>query len=207
MTKAPTRAISSAAASAAATAAPLNLAHVRQHFPALAIEQDGRPIAFFDNPGGTQVPQACIDGIVAYLKTANANTYGAFLTTRRTVDMLERVHSGMADLLNAADPREIAFGPNMTTLTFALTPAIGPTLHPGHETVPTALDPAGNIDPWAMLAEDRGLTLRVAGVDPATCTLDMADLKSKITARTKVVAVGYASNAAGTINDVATVVG
>jgi cysteine desulfurase family protein (TIGR01976 family) len=191
--------------SSAAPAAP-NLSHVRAHFPALAVEQDGRPVAYFDNPGGTQVTQACIDGITRYLTTSNANTHGAFLTSQRTDATLERAHADMADLLNAADPRETVFGPNMTTLTFALSRALGRTLQPGDEILITALDHAGNIDPWAQLAEDRGLTLRVADVDPATCTLDMDDLKRKITARTKIVAVGYASNAVGTINDVATVV-
>jgi cysteine desulfurase family protein (TIGR01976 family) len=112
----------------------------------------------------------------------------------------------MADMLNAADPCEIAFGPNMTTLTFALSRAIGRTLTPGDEIVVTTLDHAANIDPWLALEEERGVVVRVAGVDPTTCTLDMDDLRAKITDRTKVVAVGYASNAVGTINDVATVV-
>jgi cysteine desulfurase family protein (TIGR01976 family) len=195
----------SSAAPTDAQSAP-NLAVYRAYFPSLALEQDGQPVAYFDNPGGTQVTQSCIEGITRYLTTSNANTGGAFLTSKRTDEMLNRAHAGMADFLNAADSREIVFGPNMTTLTFAFSRALGRTLAPGDELVVTALDHAGNVDPWVMLAEDRGLTLRIADVDTATCTLDMDDLRSKITERTKLVAVGYASNAVGTINDVATVI-
>ncbi len=186
--------------------ATLDPATVRAHFPSLALEQDGQPVVFLDNPGGTQVAQECIDGITNYLTTANANTHGAFLTSRRTDAMMDRAHADMADFLNAADPREIVFGANMTTLTFALSRALGATLSAGDELLVTALDHAGNVDPWVMLAEDHGLTLRVASVDLATCTLDMDDLHSKITPQTKLVAVGYASNASGSINDVATVI-
>jgi cysteine desulfurase family protein (TIGR01976 family) len=179
---------------------------VRRHFPSLAQTLHGQPVVYLDNPGGTQVTGECITAISDYLASANANTGGAFLTSQRTDAMLAAAHAGMADLLNAADPREIIFGPNMTTLTFALSRAIGRTLKPGDEIVVTTLDHAANIDPWLALEEERGAVVRVAGIDPATCTLDMADLRGKITERTKVVAVGYASNAVGTINDVATVV-
>jgi cysteine desulfurase family protein (TIGR01976 family) len=188
------------------TASP-DLSGARQHFPALALEVAGRPAVFFDNPGGTQVPQQCIDAIAAYLTTSNANTYGAYLTSARTNAMLDEAHAGMADLLGAADPREIVFGPNMTTLTFAFSRAIGRTLRQGDEIVVTELDHAANIDPWLALQEERGVVVRAAHFDPATCTLDMADLRAKIGARTKLVAVGYASNAVGTINDVATIIG
>jgi cysteine desulfurase family protein (TIGR01976 family) len=187
--------------------APTETATIRRAFPALALEQDGHPVVYFDNPGGTQVPQVCIDAIVRYLTTANANTYGAFLTARRTSAMLAEVHTAMADFLNAADAREIVFGPNMTTLTFALSRAIGRTLAVGDEIVVTGLDHAANIDPWLVLQEERGAVVRMAEVDLGACTLDMADLRAKITPKTKVVAVGYASNAVGTINDVATIIG
>ena len=189
----------------APTPAP-DLSAARAHFPSLALELHGQPVVYFDNPGGTQVPQECIDGITRYLTTANANTGGAFLTSQRNDALLAEAHAAMADFLNAADPREIVFGPNMTTLTFALSRAIGRTLQPGDEILVTALDHDANVAPWQALAEERGVVVRVAGIDLATCTLDMADLKSKITERTKVVAVGYASNAVGTINDVAAVV-
>ncbi len=187
--------------------APLDLAAIRASFPSLALEVNGRPAVYADNPGGTQVPQAVIDAVSAYYRERNANTHGAFLTSQRTDATLAEAHAAMADLLNAPDPREIVFGPNMTSLTFAFSRAIGRTLQPGDEVVVTALDHDANVSPWRMMAEDRGLTLRMVDVDLATCTLDMADARAKITPKTKVVAVGYASNAVGTINDVATIAG
>ncbi len=190
-----------------ATSTVLDLSVYRAHFPSLALEENGQPVIYLDNPGGTQVPQDCIDGITAYLTSSNANTHGAFATSHRTDALQDEVHAAMADLLNAADPREIVIGPNMTTLTFALSRAIGRTLTAGDEIVVTALDHDANVAPWLALEEERGVVVRVADVDTATCTLDMADLRSKITERTKVVAVGYASNAVGTINDVATIIG
>jgi cysteine desulfurase family protein (TIGR01976 family) len=185
----------------------LDLAAIRAAFPSLNIEQNGQPVVYFDNPGGTQVPQACIDAITQYLSSANANTGGAFLTSQRTDAVLAEAHAAMADFLNAGDPREIVFGANMTTLTFAVSRAIGRTLQPGDEIVVTALDHDGNIAPWLALQEERGVVVRMANFDPATCTLDMDDLCGKINEKTKLVAVGYASNAVGTINDVATVIG
>ena len=185
----------------------LDVADVRAAFPSLAVEMNGQPVVYADNPGGTQVTQACIDAVSAYYRESNANTHGAFLTSQRTDALLAEAHAAMADFLNAADPREIVFGPNMTSLTFAFSRALGRTLQPGDEIVVTALDHDANVAPWQQLAEDRGLTIRMADVDLATCTLDMADLRAKITPRTKIVAVGYASNAVGTINDVRTIIG
>lgn len=181
-------------------------AKYRAHFPSLKLEQEGKPVVYFDGPAGTQVPHECIEGITDYLRASNANTGGAFLTSVRSDSMLERAHAAMADFLNAQDAREIVFGANMTTLTFAFSRAFGHMLQPGDEIVVTTLDHDANVAPWLQLAADRGLTVRIADIDPATCTLDMDDLRAKITERTKVVAVGYASNAAGTINDVATIV-
>ncbi|MGH2515765.1 MAG: aminotransferase class V-fold PLP-dependent enzyme [Ktedonobacterales bacterium] len=192
---------------ASTSASPIfDAAAVRAHFPSLAQELNGRPVVYFDNPGGTQVARGCIDAITGYLTSANANTGGAFLTSRRSDAMLDEVHAAMAGMLNAADPREIVFGANMTTLTFAFSRALGRTLTPGDEIVVTALDHDANVAPWQALAGERGAIIRMADVDLTTCTLDMDDLKAKITDRTKIVAVGYASNAVGTINDVATVV-
>jgi cysteine desulfurase family protein (TIGR01976 family) len=173
---------------------------VRPLFPALAEQLAGRPAVFFDAPGGTQVPQTVIDAIGAYLAHSNANTHGAFLTSQRTDVTLAAAHQAMADMLGC-DPHETVFGPNMTTLTFALSRAIGRELGPGDEIVVTRLDHDANVAPWKALAE-RGVLIHEVDVDVEDCTLDMADLAAKINERTKLVAVGYASNAVGTINDV-----
>ncbi|MGO8951135.1 MAG: cysteine desulfurase-like protein [Ktedonobacterales bacterium] len=184
----------------------IDLSARRAHFPSLALEQNGQPVIYLDNPGGTQVPQICIDAISAYLSASNANTHGAFVTSQRTDALLREAHAAMADFLGGNDPREIIFGANMTTLTFAISRAIGRTLTVGDEIVVTALDHDANVSPWQALAEERGAVIHIVEIDPATCTLDMADLRSKINERTRVVAAGYASNAVGTINDVATIV-
>jgi cysteine desulfurase family protein (TIGR01976 family) len=196
----------SAADAQPATPVTSESAVVRAQFPSLAQEQNGQPVVYFDNPGGTQVARGCIDAMTRYLTSSNANTGGAFLTSQRSDALLDEAHAAMADMLNAADPREIVFGPNMTTLTFAVSRALGRTLTPGDEIVVTALDHDANVAPWQALAEERGAVVRMADVNLATCTLDMDDLRSKITDRTKIVAVGYASNAVGTINDVTTII-
>ncbi len=173
---------------------------IRPLFPALAEEVAGRPAVFFDAPGGTQVPQPVINAIGGYLAHSNANTHGAFLTSRRTDEVIAAARRAMADLLGCA-PEETVFGPNMTTLTFAISRAIGRELGPGDEIVVTRLDHDANVAPWRAL-EERGVTIREVDIDIEDCTLDMADMAAKINARTKLVAVGYASNSVGTINDV-----
>ncbi|MEI7643448.1 MAG: cysteine desulfurase-like protein [Chloroflexales bacterium] len=173
---------------------------VRPLFPALAEPVGAHPAVFFDAPGGTQVPQTVIDAIGDYLAHRNANTHGAFLTSQRTDATLAAAHQALADLLGC-DPHETVFGPNMTTLTFALSRAIGRELGPGDEIVVTQLDHDANVAPWRAL-EERGVLIREVDVNVDDCTLDMADMAAKISARTKLVAVGYASNAVGTINDV-----
>jgi cysteine desulfurase family protein (TIGR01976 family) len=177
---------------------------VRTQFPALAIRVNNYPAAFFDGPGGTQVPQRVIDAMGRYLAGANANTHGAFATSRRTDEVIGAAHAAMADLLGC-DSEEIVFGPNMTTLTFALSRALGRELAPGDEIIVTRLDHDANYSPWTALAE-RGCVVRVVDVHPADCTLDMEELGRLVTSRTRVVAVGYASNAVGTINQVEEVV-
>lgn len=177
---------------------------VRPQFPALGIKVNGYPAAFFDGPGGTQVPQRVIDAMSAYLASSNANTHGAFATSQRTDQVLSAAHAAMADLLGC-DPEEMVFGPNMTTLTFALSRALSRELGQGDEIVVTRLDHDGNVSPWTAL-EERGCVIRFADINPADCTLDMDDLRHKVTPRTRLVAVGYASNAVGTINDVREVV-
>jgi cysteine desulfurase family protein (TIGR01976 family) len=176
----------------------------RPQFPALGIKVNGYPAAFFDGPGGTQVPQRVIDAMSAYLASSNANTHGAFATSHRTDQVLSAAHAAMADLLGC-DPEEMVFGPNMTTLTFALSRALSRELGRGDEIVVTRLDHDGNVSPWTAL-EERGCVIRFVDINPADCTLDMDDLRRKVTPRTRLVAVGYASNAVGTINDVREVV-
>jgi cysteine desulfurase family protein (TIGR01976 family) len=183
---------------------PFDIDWVRSQFPALAMEVNGHPAAFFDGPGGTQVPKRVIDAISAYLESANANTHGAFATSRRSDEVLAAAHAAMADLLGC-DPAEIVFGPNMTTLTFALSRALSRELGSGDEIVVTRLDHDGNVSPWTAL-EERGCVIRWVDINHRDCTLDMDDLRGKVTSRTRVVAVGYASNAVGTINDVGEVV-
>ena len=179
---------------------------LRARFPALSIEQDGRPIAFFDGPGGTQVPRSVIDAVTAYYRESNANADGAFLTSRRSDAIVAEAHRAMADMLGAADPDEIKFGPNMTTLTFHISRSITATMGPGDEIVVTGLDHHGNVDPWLGAARDRGLTVRVWEPDLEDCTLDLAGLDALLNPRTRLVAVGWASNAVGTINPVAEIV-
>jgi len=184
------------------TAEPtLDLAYVRSQFPALAQTVNGYPAAFLDGPGGTQVPERVIDAISAYLSHDNANTGGAYSTSRNTDAMIARARGAMADFLHCAAD-EVVFGPNMTTLTFAISRAIGRALQPGDEILVTRLDHDANVSPWVAMAEDRGVTVRWAEIHDEDCTLDIHDLASKINENTKLVAVGYASNAVGTINPV-----
>jgi len=178
----------------------LDLAWVRSQFPSLAQIVNGHPATFLDGPGGTQVPQRVIDAISDYLKRDNANTGGAYATSRHTDAMIAGARSAMADFLGC-DPDEVIFGPNMTSLTFAISRSIGRELGEGDEIVLTHLDHDANISPWRAL-EERGVTIRMVEIYEDDCTLDMDDVARKITDRTKLVAVGYASNAVGTINDV-----
>ena len=184
---------------------PLDLSPYRAYFPSLSQEINGQQAVYFDNPGGTQVALQVIDAVTDYYRTANANTGGAFLTSRRTDEMIASARRAMADFLHASSPNEIVFGPNMTTLTFAFSRAIGKTLRAGDEIVVTVLDHDANVAPWLALQE-HGVVIRTVDVHPEDITLDMKDMRSKINERTKLVAVGYASNAAGTINDVTTII-
>jgi cysteine desulfurase family protein (TIGR01976 family) len=183
---------------------PIDSPWVRAQFPALSQTIHGQPAVFLDGPGGTQVPQRVIDAISEYLRTNNANTDGVFATSQRSDTILAAARVAMADFL-ACDPEEIIFGANMTSLTFAISRSIGRELNPGDEIVVTRLDHGANYSPWVAL-EERGITIRVAEINDHDCTLDMSDLERKITSRTKLVAVGYASNAVGTINNVREVV-
>ena len=183
------------------TSKPLDIAWVREQFPSLKLQVNGHPAAFLDGPAGTQVPRQVMDAIHNYLLNANANTCGAFETSRRTDSIIDSARSAMADLF-PCDKDEVVFGQNMTTITFALSRAIGRELKPGDEIVVTTLDHDANVAPWRAL-EEKGVVIRQVDVREADCTLDLDDLKKKINAKTKLVAVGYASNAVGTINPVA----
>ena len=188
----------------------LDLTSVRAQFPSLAQTVNGHPAAFLDGPGGTQVSQSVIDAISNYLRRDNANTGGAYATSRHTDAMIAEARGAMADFLHCAAD-EVVFGPNMTSLTYAMSRAFGREiggreLNPGDEILVTRLDHDANVSPWLQMAEDRGVTVRWAEIHDENCTLDIADLASKINERTKLVAVGYASNAVGTINPVKVIV-
>lgn len=177
---------------------------IRRQFPELAQEVSGRPVIFLDGPGGTQVPQRVIDAVADYLARSNANAHGAFDTSRRTDATIIAARRAMADLFGC-DHDEIVFGPNMTTLTFAFSRAIGRELQPGDELVVTRLDHDANVAPWRAL-EERGAVVRLVDIDPKDCTLNMTDLARKINDRTRIIAVTYASNAVGTITDMLEIV-
>jgi cysteine desulfurase family protein (TIGR01976 family) len=178
-----------------------DIAWVREQFPSLKLQVHGQAAAFLDGPAGTQVPKQVMDAVENYFLTANANTYGAFLTSRRTNETILSARAAMADFFNC-DPALVVFGQNMTTITFALARAIGRELEAGDEIVVTTLDHDANVAPWRAL-EEKGVVIRQAGIREEDCTLDLEDLKQKINGKTKVVAVGYASNMVGTINPLA----
>ncbi len=186
----------------AAAADPVaSTAQIRAHFPALARTHRGRPVAYFDGPGGTQVPRGVVDAMSDYLFHHNANTHWTFPTSAETDAVIASARGALADLLNAA-PREIAFGANMTTLTFHLARALGRGYNAGDEIVITELDHHANIAPWTALAKERGVTVRVARVNADADQLDWDDFGRQLNARTRLVAIGAASNALGTITDV-----
>jgi cysteine desulfurase family protein (TIGR01976 family) len=177
---------------------------LRRRFPALALTDGGRPIAFFDGPGGTQVPESVIAAVERYYRESNANHGGAFMTSRRSDAMVEEAHAALGDLLGV-DGDEIALGANMTTLTFHVSRAIAAALEPGDEIVVTGLDHQANVDPWLKVAADRGLSVRYWEPRLEDCTLHLEDLDRLLSPRTRLVAFGWASNAVGTINPVAEV--
>ncbi len=183
------------------TRSPLNVDEVRSHFPALASDD-----IYFDNPGGTQVARESIERMQQYFEHNNANHGGAFRTSRDSDAVVAEARQAVAAFLNAARPEEIVFGQNMTSLTLHISRSIARMLNPGDEIVVTRLDHDANIAPWLLIAEDRGCTVRWVDIHPENCTLDMEDMQRQITPHTKLVAVGYASNAVGTINDVKRVV-
>jgi cysteine desulfurase family protein (TIGR01976 family) len=185
--------------SAVSARSRLDLSWVRQQFPSLSQMIDNQPLIYFDGPGGTQTTFAVIDAISDYLKRSNANVHGAFATSRRTDDTLTGAHEAMADFFHCR-PDEVVFGANMTTLTFALSRALGRELGPGDEILTTVLDHDANVAPWRALEDERGVKVLTIDIKAEDCTLDLEDYQRKLSKRTKVVAVGFASNAVGTIN-------
>ena len=174
----------------------------RRKFPALSRKINGKPVIYFDGPGGTQVPQAVIDAVSHYLAHTNANHEGLFATSQESDQVLTEAHRGLADFLGANDPKSVVFGANMTSLTFALSRALAKTWKADDEIIVTRLDHDANVTPWVMAAQDAGATVHFVQIIHEDCTLDLGDLRSKLSKKTKLVAVGCASNSVGTINPV-----
>jgi len=180
---------------------PLDLSQIRQQFPSLS-----RPVIYFDNPGGTQIAQRSLDRIVEYLSSHNANHDGAFDTSIESDAILDEAHAAVADFLNASRPEEIVFGANMTTLTLHISRSIARTWNPGDRIVVTRLDHDANITPWVLAAQDRGVQVRWVDFHPEDGALDMDEMQAALEEKPRLVAVGYASNALGTINPVESII-
>ena len=179
----------------------ISIEEIRSHFPALKRQHEGHPVAYFDGPGGTQTAREVVEAISDYLINHNANTHWSYPTSAETDALLLGARETFADFFNC-QPNEVSFGNNMSTITFHISRAIGRGLNPGDEIVVTELDHHANVDPWLEMAKDRGLTVRKVRLLAETGQLDWQDFESKVGEKTKVVAVGAASNALGTINDV-----
>lgn len=178
----------------------------RHEFPALRRQVNGNPAIYFDGPAGSQVPQRVVDAVANHLVNHNANHGGLFATSRDSDAIVHETQKALATFLNTADPETIVFGANMTTLTFALSRALANRWQPGDEILVTRLDHDANVSPWVRAAEDRGVTVQRVAIHPEDCTLDLTDLRSKLSSRTKLVAVGCASNAVGTRNPIRNIV-
>ena len=181
------------------------VAEIRKHFPALERVHNGYPVAYFDGPGGTQVPRYVVEQMSDYLYHHNANTHWAYPTSAETDAVLAHAREVCADFLNASAD-EIAFGANMTTLTYHLSRALSLNFSPSDEIVVTELDHHANSDPWRRLAVECGVTIRTVRLDTATGQLDYDDFERFVGPRTRVVAIGGASNVLGTINDLPRVI-
>jgi cysteine desulfurase family protein (TIGR01976 family) len=179
-----------------------NTDQIRTQFPALQRTHRGLPVAYFDGPGGTQVPRRVIDAMADYLAQHNANTHWAYPTSEETDALLGEARETMADFLNAR-PMEVVFGANMTTLTFHVSRALGQAWGPGDEIIVTELDHHANVAPWRRLAKERGVTVRAVRFNPENGQLVWGDLEAALGPKTKLLAIGGASNALGTVNDVA----
>lgn len=181
---------------------PFDPQSIRSQFPALSRAVNGHPVAYFDGPAGSQVPRSVADAVSAYLLESNANRGGPIATSRETDAIIAETQRAAADFVGADDPAEIVFGANMTSLTFAMSRALARTWSPGDEIIVSGLDHDANVTPWILAARDAGAVVRFIDVDLDDCTLDWESFQSQLSERTKLVAVGYASNAVGTINPV-----
>jgi len=184
---------------------PYDILSVRSEFPSLSVTDNGQRRVYFDNPGGTQVAKRVITRMTDYFTTMNTNGGGAFITSRLSDALVDETHAALADLVGAKDPDEIIFGQNMTTLTLHVSRSIGNTLSKGDEIVVTRMDHDANISPWLLMAEDHGLTVRWLDFSPDTYRYDIESLASVLNSKTKLIAVNYASNATGTVNDIKTI--
>jgi cysteine desulfurase family protein (TIGR01976 family) len=191
----------SASSAPAGSRSVASAAEIRSRFPALERIHAGRPVAYFDGPGGTQVPREVADAMTDYLFHHNANTHWRYPSSHETDAAIEAARGALADYVGGA-PEEIAFGANMTTLTYHVSRALGRAWGAGDEVVVTELDHHANSDPWRALAVERGVTIRTVPLDPATGELVPGALEAAVSKRTRLVAIGAASNALGTINDV-----
>jgi cysteine desulfurase family protein (TIGR01976 family) len=173
---------------------------IREHFPALKRIHNGHPVAYFDGPGGTQVPRAVVEAMSDYLYNHNANTHWEYPSSNETDEIIQKSRETIAEFLNAA-PDEIVFGQNMTSLTFHLARALGREFKPGDEIVITQLDHHANSDTWRSLEQERGVTIRVVPMNVESGQLEFDEFADLINEKTKLVAIGAASNILGTIND------
>ncbi|MDN7246511.1 cysteine desulfurase-like protein [Planococcus shenhongbingii] len=181
------------------------ITEVREQFPALKRTYQGKPVAYFDGPGGSQVVKRAITAIAGYMENGGANLHGTFPSSWETEEIIAEAKKAVGDFLGV-QINEVAFGANMTTLTIAIANALGKQFEAGDEIVVTEMDHRANVDPWLLMAKDRGLTVRWIKVDTESLTLDLSDLEETINKKTKLVAIGLASNAVGTIVDLNPVV-
>ncbi len=175
---------------------------IRSSFPALSRVHNGQPLVYLDGPAGTQVPESVADRIRECLIHHNANRAGKFITSNEVDDLMDQAHRAAADLLQVDEPKSIAFGPNMTTLTLAFSRALARTWSPGDEILVSNLDHDANYTPWVLAAKDAGALVRTIAICPRDATLDMQSLESQLNPRTKLVAVTAASNAVGSLTDI-----
>jgi cysteine desulfurase family protein (TIGR01976 family) len=180
----------------------MNTAQLRQQFPALMQNIAGQSPVFLDGPGGSQVPQSVLNAMTAYLGHYNSNLGGAFFSSDKTVELMANARQAAADLLNAPSAHNIVFGPNMTSLTFSFSRAISRDWQAGDEIIVTNADHFSNVSSWQQAAEDKGVKVNTALINEADCSLDMAHFESLLNRKTKLIAVTYASNTTGSINDI-----